>query len=251
MAAEPVPLRVGLDPRAAPWVFVPGHDYTVESFEEPPRLTKRQLSRVAGLEVDVLRELERRLGTRFEIVQTRWIDLEPGLLASRYDLILNAWTPSANTPETIAATDAYYAWGLLMATRSNDPSIRGPGDLTGKRLGHVSDPSVILALQAMSQSLGAQRVVVDQGGDELFRRLGRGELDAVVFDSAFVRWRVARDRAFRVVGEPLNQLGYRIGVRASDRLLLEKLQAVVRAFVDSREALQIRQKWEGAGTPAP
>ncbi len=244
-------MRVGLDPRAAPWVFVPGHDYTRESYDQEPSLSKRQLARVVGLDIDILRELERRLGTRFELVQTRWIDLEPGLLASRYDLILNAWTPSATTPETIAATDAYYSWGLLMATRSNDPSIRGPGDLTGKRLGHVSDPSVLLALHAMSHSLGAQRVVVDQGGDELFRRLGRGELDAVVFDSAFVRWRVARDPAFRVVGEPLNQLGYRIGVRAADRPLLERLQSAVGAFVDSPEAWQIRRKWEGAGTPAP
>lgn len=230
---------------------MPGYDYTSEAYDVVPHLSKAQLGRIVGLDIDVLRSLEGRLGTRFEIVQTRWIDLEPGLVAGRYDLILDAWTPSVSTPSAIAATEPYYAWGLLMAARSADPSIRSAADLTGRRLGHVSDPSVLRALQAMSESLGANRVVVDQGGDELFRRLGRGELDVVLFDSAFVRWRVARDATFRVVGEPLNQLGYCIGVRAGDKALLERLQAAVHAFVASPEAQHLKHKWESAEAPAP
>jgi len=244
-------VRVGLDPRAAPWVFVPGYDYGRETFLDPPRLSSRQLGRVAGLEVDILKALERRMRGRFELVQTRWVDLEPGLLDSRYDIILNAWTPSPSTPDTILATDAYYAWGLLVAIRADETSIRSLPDLSGRRLGHVSDPTVLVAVRAMSDSVGAQRVVIDQGGDEMFRRLGRRELDAVIFDSAYVRWRVARDRAFRILGEPLNQLGYHAGVRTTDRALWERLQAAIRDFVGSDEALAIRKRWESAETPTP
>jgi polar amino acid transport system permease protein/polar amino acid transport system substrate-binding protein len=251
VGTEPAPLRVGMDPRAAPWVFVPGHDYTREAYDQAPKLAPRQLVRAVGLEIDILHELERHLGAPFEIVQTRWIDLESGLLDARYDLILNAWTPSATTPRAIVATDPYYLWGLLMAARRDDATIQAIGDLAGKRLGHITDASILPALRAMSQSVGAERVVVDQGGDELFRRLGKGELDAVVFDSVFVRWRVARDAAFRVVGQPLNQLGYRIGVRREDRALFERLQKAVHAFTSSPEAGSIRRKWEGGDAPAP
>ncbi len=229
---------------------MPGHDYTREPFDSAPHLTRTQLGRVVGLDVDVIRALEAQLGTRFELVQTRWIDLESGLLAGRYDMILDAWTPSASTPAGIVATDPYYTWGLLMAARSQDASIREPKDLTGKRLGPVSDPSVLRALEAMGESLGTNRVVVDQGGDEMFRRLARGELDVVLFDSPFVRWRVARDPAFRVVGEPLTQLGYCVGVRAEDKALFERMQAAVHAFVASPEAKRIRHKWETAEAPA-
>lgn len=249
--APAAPVRVGLDPRAAPWVFVPGYDYTGQTFLEPPRLSQRQLDRVVGLEVDILRALERRLGGRFERVQTRWIDLEQGLLASRYDVILNAWTPSRTTPETILATDAYYGWGLLIVARSDDRSIRTVSDLGGRRLAHISDPTVLAAVRAMADSVGAQRVIVDQGGEEMFRQLGNRDIDALVFDSAYVRWRVARDPAFRIVGEPLNQLGYHAGVRASDRALWERLQAAIRDFVGSAEARQIQRRWESPETPAP
>lgn len=251
-APEPIPsVRVGLDPRSAPWAFVPGRDYGKEDIRAPPNLTSRQISRLAGLDVDVLRFLERRMGMRAEIVQTPWLDLEPGLLAGRYDLILNAWTPSARTPAGIKASDPYYDWGLLVASRAADPRIRSVGDLAERRIGHVTDPSVLPALRALGSGIGARLTVVDQGGEELFRRLGRNELDAIVFDSAFVRWRVARDGVFRVVGEPLNHLGYHVGVRASDNDLFEKVEAAVRAFVASPDAAAIRTRWESAGTPAP
>jgi polar amino acid transport system substrate-binding protein len=250
--ASPNPtLRVGLDPRGAPWAFVPGYDYTHESVRATPRLKRGQLERLTGLDVETLRALERRMGARMEIVQTAWREIETGLLAGRYDLILNAWTPSASTPAGILASEPYFEWGLLVAARAADPSIRSVTDLAGRRIGHIRDPAVLPALRAMGTGLGAKLVVVDQGGEDLFSRLGRQELDAIVFDSAFVRWRVARDKAFRVVGEPLNRLGYHVGVRASDPALFERVQAAVRDFAGSPEAGAIRRKWESAETPAP
>lgn len=244
-------VRVGLDPRLPPWVYVPGRDTLLDSYLEPPRLTQRELSRIAGLEVDILRALERRLAVRFEIVQTRWRDLEAELLASRFDVLLNAWTPSPATPAGILATDPYYTWGLLVVTRRGDASIRTLADLAGRRLGHFPDPTVLRAVHAMSDSIGAERVVVDDGGEQMFHRLSLGELDAVVFDSASVRWRVARDPTFRILGEPLNQLGYHAGIRASDRGLWERFQAAIREFVASSEAREIQERWESPGAPAP
>jgi ABC-type amino acid transport substrate-binding protein len=242
-------VRIGLDPRSAPWAFLPGYDYTREDVHSPPKLGADQLSRLSGLDIDVLRALEVRMAVHFEIVQSPWLELEAGLLASRYDLIVNAWTPSARTPDAIVATEPYYEWGLLVAARTADTSIRSVGDLAEKRIGHVSDPSVLPALRALGAGLGARLVVVDQGGEELFSRLGRAELDAIVFDSAFVRWRVGRDAAFRVVGEPLNHLGYHVGVRASDKALFDRVQAAIKAFVASAEAREIRRRWEGGSPP--
>jgi ABC-type amino acid transport substrate-binding protein len=250
-AEAPSVVRVGLDPRSAPWAFVPGYDYEKEDVHAPPKLTAEQLSHLVGLDVDVLHALERRMGARMQIVPTPWFDLEAGLLASRYDLILNAWTPSSRTPEGIVATTPYHQWGLLVAARTADESVRTLADLADGRIGHVSDPSVLPALRALSAGVGARLTVVDQGGEELFKRLGRGGLDAIVFDSAFVRWRVARDGAFRVVGEPLNKLGYHVGVRASDKALFERVQQAIDGFVGSTEAQEIRRRWESAGTPTP
>ena len=251
-AAQPAErVRVGIDPRTAPWAFVPGVDYSKVDYRTRPKLARDQLARLAGIDVEVAHALERRMGVRMEIVPTAWDSLEPGLLGGRYDLILNAWTPTAKTPSGIAASEPYYACGLVVVARAADATIGTFADLAGRRIGHISDPTVLPALRAMGTGLGASLVVVDQGGEELFERLDRGALDAIVFDSAYVRWRVARDPAFRVVGEPLNRLGYHVGVRAADKALMESVQQAVKDFAGSAEATAIRRKWESAATPAP
>ena len=190
--------------------------------------------------------LARRLGVKAVVVPVAWFDLEVGLLANRYDAILGSWTPSESTPADIAASEPYYDWGLLIAARANDPRIHGPADLAGLRVGHFDDPAVVRALTEMGAGLGAHLVSVSgSDGTELFERLRAGGIDALVFDSPGVRWRVAHDRAFRVVGEPLNRLGYHVAVRRPDTELLSRMNGGIRGLLASEEMRAIRRKWEG------
>jgi ABC-type amino acid transport substrate-binding protein len=253
IAAPPGPsvIRVGLDPRTAPWAFVPGYDDSKEDFRSTPRVSTDQLAGLTGLDVEVLHILAREMNVGVEIVPTPWVGLETGLKAGRFDVILDAWTPSATTPPEIVASDPYYSWGLLVVVRASDSSIRAVSDLAGRRVGHVSDPSVLRAVRAMGLGLGADLERVDEGGDAMFDLLAASELDAVIFDSTFVRWRMAGDSAFRVLGDPLNRLGYHVGVRRDDPVLLARVQAAVRSFVSSPEAAALRQRWEGPRAPRP
>jgi polar amino acid transport system substrate-binding protein len=247
----PAAVRVGLDPRTAPWAFVAGRDDSDEDFRAQPRLSQEDLGRLTGLDVEVIGALARHMGAEVEIVPTPWIDLEAGLRDGKFDLIVNAWTPSATTPPEIVASEPYYSWSLLIAVRASDSSIHSVSDLRGRRVGHVSDPAVLKALRAMGMGLDVQLERVDQGGEAMFRQLAASDLDAVIFDSTFVRWRVARDPRFRIAGEPLNRLGYHVGVRREDRDLFARVQAAVKAFLGSPEATALRAKWEGADAPHP
>jgi ABC-type amino acid transport substrate-binding protein len=251
IAAPPAPsaIRVGLDPRTAPWAFVPGYDDSKEDVRAQPSLSADQLAGLTGLDVEVLHILARDMGADVEIVPTPWVDLEAGLRERRFDLILDAWTPSATTSPDIVASDPYYTWSLLVVVRASDRSIRTVADLAGRRVGHVSDPSVLRAVRAMGLGLGAELERVDQGGEAMFELLAASELDAVIFDSTFVRWRMARDGAFRILGEPLNSLGYHVGVRRDDPELLARVQTAVRSFVSSPEAAALRRRWEGPEAP--
>ena len=79
----------------------------------------------------------------------------------------------------------------------------------------------------------------------LFADLKNAVVDAVVYDSPYVYWRVANDSALRAVGEPLNKLGYHIGIRKADTALLGRMRVAVKDFVASGERERIRRKWEG------
>jgi len=200
------------------------------------------VKKLTGFDVEVMEALGRRLGARLKVVPTPWPQLEDGLVARRFDLIICGWTPHSGTPAAIVASDPYYNWGLLIAIRADNAAmIRSVPDLDDKRVGHFLDPAVQRALTAM----GHGRFEARNHPTALFRDLAAGTLDAVIFDSLYVRWRVANDAALRVVGRPLNRLGYHVAVRKDDTTLFARVQAAVKSLASSEEMARIAARWEG------
>jgi polar amino acid transport system substrate-binding protein len=237
--AELPELRFGMETRLAPWCFVP------ELPRRPtPALAPAELQRLSGLDIEVMRALAARLKRTPVVVPTVWYDLEKDLLADKFDAILSAWTPSPNTPATIVASPAYCDWGLVVAVRAADPTVKALADLgrLNLRVGHIADPAVKRSLYA----LGGGSFEVRNTVPELFADLMGGKLDAVVYDSLYVRWRAARQSDLRVVGEPLNRLGYHVGLRKADAGVLRDVEAAVKALRASGELAAIQARWEGA-----
>jgi len=238
--AEPDVLRIGMDTRSRPWVFVPGLDYSKEDFAAPPRITAAQLEQLAGVEIDILAVVARRLKVRARIVPVAWGEIEKGLLDKRYDVLMNAWVPSSKTAPQIVASSPYNDWGLLVVVRADETRIRSFADLAGKVVGHFADPSV----DRSAISLRAGRRVPFEDSDQLFEALAAKKIDAAVEDSTFVRWRVTQDDKFRSVGEPINRVGYHFGVRREDTALLSRLESAIRELRSSGELAEIKKRWE-------
>ncbi|HET7291368.1 MAG TPA: ABC transporter substrate-binding protein [Vicinamibacteria bacterium] len=240
-AADPV-FRVGMDTRSPPWSFVPGLDYSAEDANADPRVTEAQLKKATGIDVDVAQFLSQRLGRPLVIVPVAWFDLERALVRGRIDAIVCAWTPGPRTPPEIAASTAYYEWGLLLAARADDAKVTGLGDLKKITVGHFQSQVVERTLR----SVGAGALKVYDKQETLFDDLKADKLGAILYDSPYVKWRVARDGSFKTVGETLNRLGYHVGLRRSDAGLAAQVQAAVRELVASGERERIRKKWEEA-----
>jgi putative glutamine transport system substrate-binding protein len=96
----------------------------------------------------------------------------------------------------------------------------------------------------LDTGLGVGSVLIRDNGALLFDDLKAGTIDALIFDSPYVYWRVSQDRSVRVVGEPLNRLGYHVGVRREDTALLVRINAAIQTLRDSDEWRQIRRRWE-------
>jgi ABC-type amino acid transport substrate-binding protein len=245
-SAEEAVLRVGLESGNVPWSFnpervVPFDRDPASALPQAPTPTPAQLRSLIGIDVDVARALARRMGMSVEFVQASWYDLESLLLQKQFDVILSAWTPSRRTPPAILASAPYYSWGLQLAVRAEDTKVRSFADLAGAPVGHIDDPAIQHTLGSLA---GGARLEAYQAETQLFYDLRKGRLRGVVADSPYVRWRVTNDKGFRLVGEPLNELGYHLGVRAEDKALFSRVQAAVQDFVASPEAAAIRRKWE-------
>jgi polar amino acid transport system substrate-binding protein len=234
---------VGLDPRSAPWAFVPGVDYSSVDFRKDPVLSPAELAKVVGLDVDVSRAVARELDRPLLVVPVNYYRLEPALLGGEIDLIVNAWNRTRETPSSIRESESYYTWGLLIAVRTDDARLRSVADLRGKRVGHYESQLVNQTLH----SLGAAELKSYESEARLFADLKAGAIDAIVYDSPAVRWRAKQDRALRVVGDPLNKLGYHIALRAGDKELLVHVQAAIQALRRLGVLAAIQRRWEAPG----
>ena len=216
VAARAEDLRVGMDTRTPPWSLVAGVDYSSDDPTSDPTPSEAQLKALQGIDVDVANTLARRLGSTLRIVPVAWFGQERGLVDKRYDAIVGAWTPNPKTPPTIVASSPYYGWGLQIAVRADNKKIMSYADLAGARVGHYRDA----AAERTVRSLGAGALASFDAQDAMFNELKSGKLAAVLFDSPYVLWRVARDKELRAVGAPLNRLGYHVGVRKEDKALV-------------------------------
>ena len=238
-------LRVGISNDNPPWSFAPDRLDALVAADAPlPPVTAAQFKTLSGLDVDVSRALAQRLGMSLKLVPANWLNIEAELLEKKFDVILSSWTPSRKTPAGVVASEAYYAWGLVICVRGEAAQVRSYRDLPQARLvGHYLDPAVEQTLR----SLGAAHTKAYDSEGALFKALREGAVDAVVHDSTYVRWRVNADPAFRIVGEPLNRLGYHVGVRKDDKELLDRVNTAVHELLASPEMAEIRRKSDALG----
>jgi len=231
-------LRVGMETRLPPWAFVPD-----QPRRPTPAMSPTELQELTGLDLDVMRALAARLKRMPVVVPTVWYELEKDLLAGKFDVILSAWTPSPGMPAAIGYSPAYCDWGLVVVMRADDDRAKAVADLGRQnlRVGHIDDPAVKHSLFALGGGSFEVRTTVR----ELFSDLMAGRFDAVVYDSLYVRWRASRQHDVRVVGEPLNRLGYHVGLRRVDSALGREIDAAIRALRDSGELARIQAHWEG------
>jgi glutamine transport system substrate-binding protein len=223
--AADAPLKVGMDPRSAPWAFVPGADNSGVDFRSKPSLSRADLARLEGIDVDVSRALAEEMDRPVTIVPVAYHSLEQALLDGEIDLIVNAFNRTRETAASIRASDARFKQHI---------------DLRGRRVGHFESQLVNRTLY----SLGAGELKAYDNEDRLFEDLKAGEIDAVVYDSPAVRWRAKNDDALKVVGDPLNKLGYHVGVRAADAELFQGVQDAIRALTDAGTLAAIQSRWE-------
>jgi polar amino acid transport system substrate-binding protein len=108
-------LRVATDPKYKPQSW-----YDVQSGEWN------------GFDVDVAKEIASRLGVEAELQPQKWGVITAGSWNDRWDVSVGSMTDTVDREELFYFTPAYYYTPASMAVFSDNTSITGPADLTGK-----------------------------------------------------------------------------------------------------------------------
>ena len=94
----------------------------------PPFNYFTEKDELTGFDVDIGKEVAKRLGVEYEPVTTEWSGILEGLRSGRYDGIFGSMAVTEKRLEVVDFTNPYYYSGAQLIVR-NDSKINGPEDL--------------------------------------------------------------------------------------------------------------------------
>lgn len=206
----------------------------------PPFNMFDERGELVGFDVDISREIARRLGVDVRFVPTAWEGIVIGLLIGGYDAIISSLAITPERAERVAFTQTYYRSGAQIVVPAGS-DIRGPGDLVGRPVGATLGTTYLDEVERLGAELRAYE-------DDLqsFQDLALGRLDALVTDR-LVAIMIIDERGYKM--ELLEELIYTedigIAVRPQDEDLRLAIDAALTAMYEDGTYEQISKKWFG------
>ncbi len=202
---------------------------------------------IVGFDIDLAREVAKRLGVELVTQPINWDAKEMELNAHHIDAIWNGMTITPARFETMSFSMPYMKNVQVVVVRESD-GITDLADLAGKKLGIQAGSSANDALDAAADfkaSLG--EVVPFDDNLVALMDLNQGGLDAVLLDVIVATYNMTvNEYPFIVLEESLAQEEFGIGFRKGDIALRDKVDATLLEMAADGTVKAISEKWFGA-----
>jgi len=153
-------LRIGTEGTYAPFTF---HDAS---------------GQLVGFDVEIGREVAKRLGVEATFVEGKWDGLIAGLAADRYDAVINQVGITEERKVRFDFSDPYIVSKAVLIVKQGNEAIKGFGDLKGKRAAQ----SLTSNYGRLAEEAGATLVGTD-GFDQSVQLVLTGRADATINDN--------------------------------------------------------------------
>ncbi len=200
-----------------------------------------------GFDIDIAREIGKRLGVKVELLPVTAATRIPLLQQGRIDMIAATLTHYRERDKVIDFTIGYFWTGQKLMVKK-DSGIKSAADLAGKRVGTTAGA---LALKHLSIAQPKAVGQTFEGYPEAFLAMQRGLVDAVVADIiilAGLRANAPKPDDFLIVGESLGGGDYGIGIRENDSKWRDALNVSLQDLWKDGTWDKIYDKWIGPGT---
>ena len=211
-----------------------------------PPLAFKQDGEITGVEAQFARQLSDELNTEMSLVETRFEELIPALLAGRIDVIMSGMSITDERKKSVSFTQPYLRVGQMALLRGTDAErLRGAAAFNQPttRIGVVTGTTgAAYARRQLTQA----KIQDFAGVDEAVAALRDHRIDVFIYDAPAI-WRVAggfHNPDHQLVGryEPLTEEYLAWAVRKDDALR-ERLDAVLRKWQDNGELERVLDRW--------
>ena len=203
---------------------------------------------ITGYDIDLAKEVSKRLNLEFVAKPINWEAKELELSSGSIDCIWNGFTMTEERLEKMAFTSAYLNNDQILVVR-NDGTINSLKDAERKVIGCQSGSSAEEAIES-NKEFASSLKSVKKYEDNLtaLNDLEVGGIDAVVMDSVVADYTIKiGKRNLTVVEESLSKEAYGIGFRNDENgiELRDKVQKVLLEMAEDGTVAKISENWFG------
>jgi polar amino acid transport system substrate-binding protein len=213
----------------------------------PPWEFKNDKGEFEGFEVDLVKEVAKRIGATVELTPMEFQALFAATSSKRADIAISSITITPKRLESQSFAQAYYDADLGMAAKKASP-INKLEDLKGKTVGVLSTSTGDI----WSKENGPKYGFTTKGYNaqtEMLLDLGNGRVDAVITDVPGLEFAFVKTPDLAVKDRIKTGEQYSL-MMTKNHPLLEKVNDAISAMKKDGSLAAIHKKWFGTDAPA-
>ena len=222
--------------------FIMGLD---DSF--PPMGFRNEKGEIVGFDVDLAKEVAKRMGVELVLQPIDWNAKEQELNTGNIDCIWNGFTITPERKEAMNFTPPYVSNAQVVVVKADSPYTT-LASLAGKNVGFQAGSSAGDAIDNSPEFKASVKNFVEFKENLTgLMDLEIGGIDALVVDLLVANDNIRRSgKPFRILEESLAPESYGIGFRKNDKALADKVWEQLLSMKADGTLAKIAIKWFGA-----
>lgn len=210
---------------------------------------KNSKNEIVGFDVDLAKEVFKRLGLKIKFQPIDWSMKETELNEGNIDMIWNGYTITDERKKKVSFTDPYLSNRQIIITMANS-NINKKSDLKGKRVATQSGSSSIDEINKepeLAKSFAGGKPVLFETNNDALMDLEAGRSDAIVADELYARYCMKErgEKKYKVLAEDFGKEQNGVGFRKTDKKLLENVNKILKDLKNDGTRTKICIKWFG------
>ncbi len=199
---------------------------------------------LVGFDVDLARELSHRLGLEPQFVANLPYDgLYDALTARRVDVVISALVVNPRRMADFAYSGVYFDAGPVLVVHEEEDTIQSVPDLGDHSLAVVLGTPGDQTARDWARRSGDLTVVQYSTPTEALRGVETRETDAALVDHVSALQAIGRGSRVTVLGEPVVEVPYAVGMRDDSQQLLRAINGALAAMEDDGTLERLVIKW--------
>jgi len=213
----------------------------------PPMGFRDEAGEIVGFDVDMAKEVAKRMGIKAEFKPIDWDAKELSLSSKEIDVIWNGLTITEDRKKNMGFSKPYLANNQIIIVKA-DSAISAKADLKYNIVGLQMQSSSEDALNKDTELVASLKEVRKYANNmEALLDLESGRTSAVVIDEIVGRYYIAKKEGqFKVLDESLASEEYGVGCRLEDVSFITELDKILDEMKADGTANDISTKWFGS-----